>query len=134
MAQNNSKKHITLNEVLVVALLFLIVIFTGKFLFNKFLETETVVSVVTYITDEKNLIKQNISDTKNSIKNYIDDTEYNISDAAPWLNLKTRPVPAPEAPIDNPGADASAGNENPISNENQATHLKPEEVIPPVKN
>ena len=134
MAQNNSRKHITLNEVLVVALLFLILIFTGKFLFNKFLETETVVSVVTYITDEKNLIKQNISDTKNSIKNYIDNTEYNISDAAPWLNLKKRPLPAPDTPIENQDAEASATNENPISNEDQTTHLKPEEVIPPVKN
>ena len=136
MVQNNSKKHITLNEVLVVAFLFLTLVFTAKFLFHKFMETETAVSFITHFTDEKNLIKQNISDTKNSIKNYIDNTEYNISDAAPWLNLKKRPPPVPEVAIENSDTDASSPSEDSLSNENQnqLANSKPEEVIPPAKN
>jgi hypothetical protein len=135
LAQNNSKKHITLNEVLVVAVLFLTLLFTAKFLFNKFMESATVMSFVTYVTDEKNLIKQNISDTKNSIKNYIDNTEYNISDIAPWLNLKQRPLPVPEVDIEN-DAGASKLNEESVTNENlnPSINAKPEEIIPPAKN
>ena len=128
------QKKKMLLEVLLVVAFFILVVFGIIYAINKIIESQPVQSSITFIYDEEALFKQNVEDAQSSIKSFINNTEYNISDVAPWLNLKKRPPPASETTNENPGADASATIENPISNENQTTQLKPEEVIPPVKN
>lgn len=92
---NPSKKHITLTEVCVVIVLFILLIFGIKFLFQKIMESEPIVSLQHSVHDEEDLFKQNIRDIKHSFHESIDETQYNISDKMPWLHLKTRP-PIPE--------------------------------------
>ena len=123
-------------EVLLVIAFFILVVCGLIYSFNKIMESQPVQSSITFVYDEEALFKQNVEDAQSSIKSFIDNTEYNISDIAPWLNLKKRPLPVPEVAIENPDADASMLNEESVTNENlnPSANSKPEEVIPPAKN
>ena len=96
-----SKKHITLTEVCVVIALFILLIFGIKFLLQKIMESEPVVSSQNFIHDKEDLFKQNIRDINDSVHESIDETQYSISDKMPWLHLKARP-PIPEIKDETP--------------------------------
>ena len=129
------QKKKMLLEVLLVIVFFVLVVFGIIYSINKIIESQPVQSSITFVYDEEALFKQNVEDAQSFIKSFIDNTEYNISDIAPWLNLKQRPLPVPEVDIEN-DAGASKLNEESVTNENlnPSIKAKPEEIIPPAKN
>jgi hypothetical protein len=126
------QKKKMLLEVLLVIVFFVLVVFGIIYSINKIIESQPVQSSITFIYDEEALFKQNVEDAQSFIKSFIDNTEYNISDIAPWLNLKQRPLPVPEVAIENADAGASTLNEESVTSEslNPSINSKHEEVKP----
>ena len=126
------QKKKMLLEVLLVIVFFVLVVFGIIYSINKIIESQPVQSSITFIYDEEALFKQNVEDAQSFIKSFIDNTEYNITDIAPWLNLKQRPLPVPEVAIENADAGASTLNEESVTSEslNPSINSKPEEVKP----
>jgi hypothetical protein len=126
------QKKKMLLEVLLVIVFFVLVVFGIIYSINKIIESQPVQSSITFVYDEEALFKQNVEDAQSFIKSFIDNTEYNISDIAPWLNLKQRPLPVPEVAIENADAGASTLNEESVTSEslNPSINSKHEEVKP----
>lgn len=130
------QKKKMLLEVLLVLAFFILVVFGIKYSINKIIESQPVQSSITFVYDEEALFKKKIEDARSSIQSLMDNTEYNISDLAPWFNLKKRPLPAPETSTENTVNDTSPSSDIPVPNQNPnpTANSKPKEVIPPVKN
>lgn len=130
------QKKKMLLEVLLVLAFFILVVFGIKYSINKIIESQPVQSSITFVYDEEALFKKKIEDAQSSIQSLMDNTEYNISDVAPWFNLKKRPLPAPETSTENTVNDTSPSSDIPVPNQNPnpSVNSKPKEVIPPVKN
>jgi len=126
------QKKKMLLEVLLVIVFFVLVVFGIIYSINKIIESQPVQSSITFVYDEEALFKQNVEDAQSFIKSFIDNTEYNITDIAPWLNLKQRPLPVPEVAIENADAGASTLNEESVTSEslNPSINSKHEEVKP----
>ena len=115
MDEIEQKKKMLLEVVLVITF-FILVLCGVIYAFQKIFESKPVQSTITFIQNETLLFKQYWDNTETSITNTIDETQYSLSEKAPWLNLKKRPLPSPEPTIENSSSEAEPQSENQIIN------------------
>ena len=128
------QKKKMLMEVLLVAAFFVLVVCGLIYTFHKIVESQPVQSSIAFVSEERELLKQNIKDTKLWVKNLKDNTYYKIGEALPWLHLDTKPVEALENTTpDNASLDVATPSDGsfPPPAENQA---QPQETNPQPKN
>jgi hypothetical protein len=133
MDEIEQKKKMLL-EVVLVILFFILVVCGVIYASQKIFESKPVQSTITFIQSETLLFKQYWDNTETSITNTIDETQYSLSEKAPWLNLKKRPLPPPEPIIENSTSETQPQGENSIVNDTSSTSSNSNQANPTNKN